>query len=208
VISSWTDDTGRSSVGSLLVLALVGVGGFWVFHNSDWIANGINGRSTPGASVAPAILPPPAAGGTTASAPAASRKAKTAAPRRPTRGSEPAFTAPVDSTAPARPIVAEPVPRSEVVYGVDDADVVPPAPLRKSQMVDALPPGVPARRAVVIELLIDDEGLVEKALRLSPRNPINDAVAVSAAKGLRFRPGTKDGQAIRYRKVMWYVIPE
>ena len=202
MIFLWSNDSGRSLVGPLLILALVLMSGFWVVQNRDWVTNAMNGQSS--AHVGPPIVPPSAARGKTVPAP----KAKSAAPRSTRAAPGAAPRAPVTSASSVPAVIEEPGPHSDVVYAAADLDIVPPTPLRMSQMVDALPPGVPSQRAVALELLIDEAGSVENVHRLSPPNPVRDAVAVSVAKGMRFRPGTKDGRAIRYRKVVWYVIPE
>jgi hypothetical protein len=203
VIFLWSNDSGRSLIGPLLLLGLVVVGGIWVAQNSNWVARVITDQ--PSAHASRPIVPSPPPRGKTAPPP----KAKPGASTRITRaGSKPALSDPVSSDTPAPTVTEEPVPHAAVVYGADDLDIVAPTPLRLSQMVDALPPGVPSQRAVALELLIDESGSVESVHRLSPPNPVRDAVAVSVAKGMRFRPGTKDGHAVRYRKVVWYVIPE
>jgi tetratricopeptide (TPR) repeat protein len=98
--------------------------------------------------------------------------------------------------------------RSPVTYTPSDADVVPPV-----ETVRNMPRWVPGnpllRQAVfrgVLELVIDEQGAVESAQLLTSVSPLYDGELLEATAGWRFRPATKDGRPVRYRKTMQIVL--
>ena len=63
------------------------------------------------------------------------------------------------------------------------------------------------RRSIVaklsrIELIIARDGSVESAKLLGNRRDVQGGMFLSAAKSWQFRPATKDGVAVRYRKTI------
>ena len=200
-------DAGRNQRGFartttvLLLLVLAGVGYLLFFGDAEvaeYVRSGL-GVSGPKHAAVPAPLPP------AQPVPAAprNRRAGAASARTPV---VPPPSAPTDGPASA-PSLDPAAPLTNDVFNATDTEVIPPVPLRASQFVDTAP-NLPPRRLIQIELLIDQSGVVEKALLRSSPNSINDVAAISAAKGLRFQPGTRDGHVVRYRRIMWYVLPD
>jgi TonB family protein len=72
-------------------------------------------------------------------------------------------------------------------------------PLIRTQVQPAFPPDAPAASGrVVLQLLINEEGAVDKALAVQADPPgVFDAAAVEAFASARFTPGRKNGNAVR-----------
>ena len=58
----------------------------------------------------------------------------------------------------------------------------------------------PAR--AVLDVFIDQQGTVERAVMRESVHPIFDALVVDAARGWKYRPALKDGAAVRYLKTI------
>ena len=112
-------------------------------------------------------------------------------------------SAPAEPPATAVPAAAsEPatLPSLPSVFDAADADTVPPIVLKQ-----ALPPfpvqwGV--ARAGVLELVIDERGLVESVVMRVAMHPRYDRLVVDAARSWRYRPATRDGVPVKYRKMV------
>jgi TonB family protein len=115
--------------------------------------------------------------------------AKAAAPPPPL----PARPAPVAAppSVPAAPIV----PR---VYGLDDALVTPPVTVNQALPLYPTRP-VPTGQGM-LEIVINEAGLVEQAVMRSSVNTLYDRLAVTAARNWRYQPATLAGVAVKYRK--------
>ncbi len=105
--------------------------------------------------------------------------------------------------APEPPLAMAPVPPVTAVksiYNGGDAGVVPPVVVRQ-----VLPPFqremFPARDGV-LELLINEAGLVEGAAMRLSMNPRYDTQVLSAAKAWRYQPATVDGVPVKFRKII------
>ena len=110
--------------------------------------------------------------------------------------------APAPSPAPA-PIV----PVRPTIFTADDGDVVPPADIEKRLPSWRPPAGQFARTTFkgLLEIVIDEEGRVEAA---TPR-PVwatYDAELLKAASTWRFRPATRGGVPVKYRKLLEIVL--
>ena len=115
------------------------------------------------------------------------------------------------SAAPPAPPVLEPAPAPGVVaaaqaprvFGVDDLDVVPPAPLRQEfpRWPRTVVPKMPAGRGV-LEVVVTENGDVESASLRQPVTPVYDRLVLASAKNWKYRPATKDGQPVRYKKLI------
>ena len=103
----------------------------------------------------------------------------------------------------AAPVVVESRPAAPVrdfrrLYTAEDADVVPPTPVRQS-----LPPfsGRLAGQATgVIDVLINAMGAVEKATLRAPIDPRYDSQLVSAAQRWQYKPATVEGVPVKFMK--------
>jgi hypothetical protein len=107
--------------------------------------------------------------------------------------------APAPAPAPA-PAVAK-APR---VYSTGDADVVPPTALK--QDLPAYPGQVVIPRQGMLEVLIDENGLVEGAMMRISVAPSYDQLAVAAARTWRYRPALLNGTPVKYRKAVQVTI--
>ncbi len=96
------------------------------------------------------------------------------------------------------------------VYSADDQDVVAPVAIYP-QLPTSLPPGVRPEEVSVIEVLVNEDGRVESARMPDAPRHMGAAVvttnSLSAAKTWIFRPAMKDGQPVRYRKIIWLATP-
>ena len=101
------------------------------------------------------------------------------------------------SADPARAIDAK-------VYGPEDSDVEAPRAIYP-HLPTALPEGMSANELTRIELLVAPDGFVEAAKLVPGGRPISvtEAMLVSAAKAWRFTPAIKNGEAVRYRKIVF-----
>jgi TonB family protein len=115
----------------------------------------------------------------------------------------PQTAAPPPSSAPssARPPDTPGVSRT---YGPNDADVTPPVVVSQQ-----MPPWRPSKLSATrrdyqgaLALVVDQNGNVESVSLLSSLQPEYNAVLLKAAREWKFRPATKDGVPVRYRKVV------
>ncbi len=106
----------------------------------------------------------------------------------------------------APPAAPAPVPAADVppepaelrVYSASDGDVVPPLALK--QAIPPYPGRVMQSGMGVIEVLIDEFGMVEEAVFETPINAQYDRLTLQAARGWLYRPATLNGQPVKYRK--------
>jgi tetratricopeptide (TPR) repeat protein len=113
-----------------------------------------------------------------------------------------AVAAPPPSIPPSgKPAEAPGPPRT---YGPNDADVTPPVVVSQQ-----LPPWRPSKLAATrrdyqgaVALVIDERGNVESVVLLTSLQPEYNPVLLKAAREWKFRPATKDGLPVRYRKVV------
>jgi tetratricopeptide (TPR) repeat protein len=114
---------------------------------------------------------------------------------------------PVQEVEQPRP-AAQPEPAAAVprVYTAADAQVTPPVAIR--QVMPGFPPelirilnaGQP--RQGLLDVVIDERGMVQEAVMQSPVTPLYDDIMVTAARGWKYRPAMKDGGAVRYKKTI------
>jgi hypothetical protein len=107
-------------------------------------------------------------------------------------------TPPPAVVAPAPVVEAAPaVPR---IYTVSDAGVTHPVIINQ-----ALPP-YPRRplRAIqgVVEVVIDERGVVEVATMRASIDSLYDTLALAASRTWQYRPATKDGAPVKFRKLV------
>ncbi len=111
---------------------------------------------------------------------------------------------PVPEPAPAPSMASVPAPVAPPqIFAATDRDVVPPVVVRQEfpRWPRAIVPNVPAGRGV-LEVLVTEAGDVDGATMREPVNPVYDRMVVSAAKTWKYRPATKDGQPVKYRKLI------
>jgi hypothetical protein len=109
---------------------------------------------------------------------------------------------PLPSAAP--PEIVVPEPAAPQIFGADDADVVPPVAERQT-----LPPfQMPAAAAApgVLDVLVDERGLVQSATMRVSINPRYDRLVLDAARTWKYQPATRAGVPVRYRKLVQIVV--
>ena len=125
----------------------------------------------------------------------------------------PISDADVDSTretssedAPALPQDDSPVETS-IVYSPIDADVSPPVAIRSPG--PATGRGNEDRNISLIQILVNESGLVESATVLRPPATMGEALratmALSVVKTWHFQPARKNGQPVKYRTTVPFV---
>ena len=110
---------------------------------------------------------------------------------------------PLPAAAPA-PVPEPVVPKAPRIYTSSDGDVSPPVAVR--QDLPAYPGQVVIPRQGLLEVLIDENGLVEGAVMRVSVSPHYDQLAVAAARAWRYRPATLDGAPVKYRKAVRVTI--
>jgi hypothetical protein len=116
-----------------------------------------------------------------------------------------ALPPPLAPTAAYAPVVVRTV--DPVVYSSSSLDVQPP--VIYSPKLPPLPPADPYWQGTnTMELLIDESGEVRQARLTSPPVRMSDMMLLSPAKTWKFHPALKNGQPVKYRLTMsWVVAP-
>jgi hypothetical protein len=144
------------------------------------------------------------AGVQAASPPTASSSAASSSAATPSAVS-PSATGPL-LAAPARATLAPKTPaQPPQVYDSSAADVQ--APVALHQAMPSIPPGLATmlstiHRSGTLDVLIDQQGNVERAVMRESVHPIFDALVVDAARSWKYRPALKDDVAVRYLKTI------
>ena len=110
---------------------------------------------------------------------------------------------PLPAAAPA-PVPEPVVPKAPRIYASTDGDVSPPVVVK--QDLPAYPGQVVIPRQGLLEVLIDENGLVEGAVMRVSVSPHYDQLAVAAARAWRYRPATLNGAPVKYRKAVQVTI--
>jgi hypothetical protein len=123
------------------------------------------------------------------------------APAPPPRREAPPPAPTTPPVAVAKPADAPGPPRT---YGPNDADVTPPVVISQQ-----LPPWRPSKLSATrrdyqgaLALVIDERGNVESVTLLTSLQPEYNGILLKAAREWKFRPATKEGLPVRYRKVV------
>jgi tetratricopeptide (TPR) repeat protein len=127
----------------------------------------------------------------------AARPAPAEAPRQP--------AAPVATSreADSRPHAEAPV--APAIYSTGDDGVVPPVAI--DQKVPSLPSALRslmrvARPTGILAVLVDETGAVQASEIRQPTHPSYDALLLNASRGWKYRPATKDGSPVKFRKLI------
>jgi TonB family protein len=123
----------------------------------------------------------------------------------------------VAAAAPPKPAVAAaaaggaasaaPTPAPQRIYSAADLDVKPPAAVEQP-----MPRWSPTAQFAsttlngVLEVVVDERGEVESAGLLQGTGTPYDAQVVSTARRWRFRPATRGGTPVKYRKSVGFVL--
>jgi TonB family protein len=132
----------------------------------------------------PVAVPPPAA-------PAAS-----SAPAEP--------NAPLSGPTAAAPREAAAETSTAHVYVAGDPRVVPPVPIH--QELPPFPGLIAIAKQGVLEVTIDENGLVENAVMRVPVSQNYDALAIAATKTWRYKPAIANGVPVKYRKAVQITV--
>src|SRR4029453_13040220 len=89
------------------------------------------------------------------------------------------------------------------VYSAADKDVIPPVEIEQAFPQWSPPPSVKWRSfRGVVQVIVDENGSVERALLAESVADFYDAPLLEAAKSWRFKPALKNGQPVKYRKLV------
>ena len=103
--------------------------------------------------------------------------------------------------APPEPLTLDsletPPPPDVTIYTQADEGVTPPR-LVQPRLPSQPPPGVSEDQVGIIELLINEQGVVERVRLVSPSGRFNERMLLSALKAWVFEPARKDGRPVRY----------
>jgi hypothetical protein len=116
-----------------------------------------------------------------------------------------AASAPPPSPPPTAPPAAPaPTPALPAIFSADDADVIPP--VASNQVLPRFPMQTATALQGVLEVVIDERGLVQSATMRAPINPRYDRLVLDAARAWRYQPATRQGQPVKYRKLVQIVV--
>lgn len=133
-------------------------------------------------------------------------EARQAAARRAT---ESAAAEPAAANARAITAVSAPAPDLATrIFDVRDADVTPPVIERQdiSRWVGALPKPRPGTNLGSIEVVIDESGTVIDAAMRASVSRFYDNVLIESSKLWGYRPATRQGRPVKYRRVIAVVM--
>jgi len=98
------------------------------------------------------------------------------------------------------PPPAVPVAPPNRIYDMNDPGVSLPVTVR--QELPAFPTGAGAAGQGVLEVIINEQGLVETARLRASVNPRYDSVVLNAARSWRYKPATMAGVPVKFRKMI------
>jgi periplasmic protein TonB len=108
----------------------------------------------------------------------------------------------------AVPVPASPAPESRAaatgIYTAADRDVVPPVDVVKKLPAWHPPNTVAAKQEYrgVLRIVVDERGGVESARLVSSVSASYDDLLLAAVRLWQFKPARKDGQAVKYEKML------
>ena len=104
---------------------------------------------------------------------------------------------PVVAPVQPRPVAA---PAPPAIYTTADVDVVPPVPVR--QAMPSYPRPMTTQSQRVLDVVIDERGVVESAVLRGPVDPAYDPLVLAAARKWLYKPATRGGTAVKYRRMI------
>jgi len=129
---------------------------------------------------ASAVAPPPLPAVPVVEPPAAAPAAASSTPVTPAAGAAPA------------------------VYVAGDSRVIPPAIIH--QELPAFPGVITISKQGILEVIIDENGLVESATMRVPVSASYDALAIAATKTWRYKPAVANGVPVKFRKAVQITV--
>jgi TonB family protein len=121
--------------------------------------------------------------------------------------SEAAKATPTPTPKPAASEEAPPSAPSDRTYGMEDKEVTPPVDV-KCPMPE-WHPVTPAQMHDfhgVLRVIINTEGKVESVSIVTAGHPAYDPLLLASAKDWQYRPAMRDGQPVRYQKLIPFVL--
>jgi hypothetical protein len=110
---------------------------------------------------------------------------------------------------PVPPSSADVAPRpARLFYTADDPNVAAPVIIRQNvpPWPHAIPTPAQGGRRAVIDIVIDASGAVESVAVRQSITPWYDEMLVGEAKRWSYKPATKDGTPVKYRKLVQVVV--
>jgi TonB family protein len=120
----------------------------------------------------------------------------------------PARAAQVEGAPPSRPATAPAESRPTTrVFDSTDPDVTPPVAIAQAMPVWApRADGEKRKYSGTLEIIVDENGAVSSAVLTEPVFPSYDQQLLQAAKGWRYKPAQRAGQAVKYRRGLSIVL--
>jgi TonB family protein len=114
-------------------------------------------------------------------------------------------SAPVAVAKPApAPAPSAVTPAPPTVYVAGDSRVTPPVVLH--QELPAFPGVITAGKQGILEVVIDENGVVESAVMRVPVAPTYDALALAATRTWRYKPAVVNGLPVKFRKAVQITV--
>jgi hypothetical protein len=97
------------------------------------------------------------------------------------------------------------------MYDSAAPDVVPPVTIR--QDIPAIPKELTrtmllSERTATLEILVDENGNVERAVLRDQLNPIYDRILLAAARMWKYRPAMRGSTPVKYLKAISVVVKD
>ena len=92
-----------------------------------------------------------------------------------------------------------------IVYTAADAGVMPAMLLRPLLPAEP-PPDVPPSQIGTLELVVDEQGDVERVRLISPSNRYHERMLVAHAKTWKFKPAIRDGRPVKFLTIVRLTI--
>ena len=113
-------------------------------------------------------------------------------------------TPPTPVATPQPPVAQQPVVKpSPAFYTMADTDVIPPAVI--DQVLPRWTFGTQLKTGVftgVLDIVVDEQGAVERAALVEPVWLPYDAMLLEAARKWRYTPALKDGRPVKFKRVL------
>jgi hypothetical protein len=137
----------------------------------------------------------------------AAEERKVAEARAAAEAAEKAREAERTEAARAAAVPPAPIPPPEPadgIYGAADAGVVPPVAIRQdiSRWRGPTPPPMAGTPLGVVRIVIDEQGAVTEASVVSSVSGFYDLLLMESVKGWQYRPATKAGRPVKFRRVV------
>jgi len=110
-----------------------------------------------------------------------------------------------EAPAPPREASIANTARMPRIYDSNDADVVAPVTVR--QDIPRFPMTVLTEKTGVLFIVIGETGSVESVIITEPLDKAYDRMLLAAAKAWSYRPATRNGIAVKYRKRIQLTLP-